>query len=339
MPTLRPVTATAAGTNPTAIGVVAVIVAVAAVLLTPSPARAHGAIAPAEAPAGVATDFTLTIPHGCAPGEPPPAPGEEVAPTIEIALRLPPGATLENAAAPTGWNADPSSAEGRDIIAWSGGRLAPDDVGRFTFTATLYGDEDAQVPLEVFQGCTEGAYRWVEVEGADEDGEGDPLEQPAPLVRLTSTAAAPDAAPGDDRDPAPAGAAGEGDDPVGGGGTGGSDGGSGTDVAPTTAPETGDAAAAGETPTGETPTGEALAGDAPTDGAAAGDAAAGGTRGDEDASGDGPSTAVWVVGGLVVAAAAAAAAAAVRRSRSGTTAADRDRGGAPGGTTGTGGTP
>lgn len=306
------------------------VLAVATLSLAAAPALAHSAIAPAEAPAGVPTEFTLTVPHGCAPGEPPPAPGEQVAPTTEIALRLPPGASLEEAAAPPGWNADPSTAEGRDIIAWTGGRLAPEEAGRFTFTATLYGGEGDQVPLEVFQGCTEGAYRWIQVPG--EDGDRGDLDQPAPVVLLTSTAAAP--AAGDDGAP-DGGAAGEPDTAPGTSGSDGSVDGSGSTPAGSDAAAPADDTAAGDgaTPdaaaagggqargtgaaTGDGET-EAADGDGETDDAAA---AAGGEA--DDPTG-GPPTAVWAVGGLVLAGAVGAG---LWRLRAGGTGSDRPRGG------------
>ena len=166
------------------------------------PAAAHSAIEPSAVEAGVSTTFTLTIAHGCAPGEPPPGPGETTSPTTEVSLRLPPDAVVDGASAPDGWEVATAMEDGRAIVNWSGGTLAPEDAGDFSFTATLYGDEGDTVPVEVFQGCVEGSYRWVEVppepqDGDDSasDGDEEPLEQPAPLVELLTSARAPTPSP------------------------------------------------------------------------------------------------------------------------------------------------
>ena len=168
--------------------VAAVVVTALLVVLPATGAAAHSALEPREIPAGSATDFTLTIAHGCTPGEPPPDAGEEISPTIEVAVRFPVDARdVEPLPAP-GWEVTTTREGDRRVVTWQGGEIPTDDIGTFGFTATLYGDEGDELAFEVFQGCLEGEYRWIEV---DEDDSGDPLEQPAPTVVLTSSQPAP----------------------------------------------------------------------------------------------------------------------------------------------------
>lgn len=167
---------------------VAAVLTVAALLLPATAASAHSAIAPGAVEAGVPTEFTLTIPHGCTPGEPPPDPGEEVSPTSEISVRLPEGARDVTGTAAPGWNVETTVEDDRTVVTWSGSELPPDEAGQFPFTASLYGEEGESLALEVFQGCVEGAYRWIETARADD---GEPLQQPAPVVELTSGATPP----------------------------------------------------------------------------------------------------------------------------------------------------
>lgn len=153
-------------------------------------ASAHSAIEPRSVEAGTPTEFTLTIPHGCAPGEPPPEPGETVSATNDVSMRLPESAREVTADAPDGWDVESEITDRRWVTTWTGGEVAPDELGEFTFTATLYGDAGEQLAFEVFQGCVEGSYRWIQVDEEDA-AEGEPLDQPAPLVELETSAVAP----------------------------------------------------------------------------------------------------------------------------------------------------
>jgi uncharacterized protein YcnI len=186
---------TASGRADTADTAVASVTALALALvfvaLSAAVASAHSAIAPSSVEAGTPTDFTLTILHGCAPGEPPPGPGETVSPTNEVSVRLPERTRDVTGIAPDGWNVEATATDGRAVVTWSGDELPPEEVGEFMFTAALYGDEGDRLAFEVFQGCVEGAYRWVQVDEAD-SADGDPLDQPAPLVELETGAPAPE---------------------------------------------------------------------------------------------------------------------------------------------------
>ena len=187
------------------------VVTTMAVLVTAGLAAAatgHSAIQPSAVEAGAPTTFTLTIPHGCTPGEPPPEPGGTVSATTEVSVRLPADARDVGADSPEGWEVATSTDDGRSIIGWAGGELGPEETGEFTFTATLYGEEGDVLPFQVFQGCVEGSYRWIEVpddvQGAGDAEDPQPLDQPAPLVELVSSAAAPAPTPEPTPVPTPA---------------------------------------------------------------------------------------------------------------------------------------
>lgn len=151
----------------------AVAVALLTTLSWASPALAHAVISPASVPPGVETTFQVQIPHGCAPGEPPPPPGTEVSPTTEVAVEIPDAVTVSFATAPGGWQVDTSGG----VISYSGGVLADGDPGAFAFTATVAGAEGDELPFRVFQGCEEGEYRWVGDAGSD---------TPAPVVTISA---------------------------------------------------------------------------------------------------------------------------------------------------------
>ena len=116
--------------------VLALLVGASLPLLMSSAALAHAVLQPGNAPAGEATEFQVLIPHGCAPGEPPPPPGTEVADTTLVSVEIPDGVTVEGAEEVDGFTLEVTDTE----ITWSDGVLENEDPGEFFFTAVLDGD-------------------------------------------------------------------------------------------------------------------------------------------------------------------------------------------------------
>ena len=119
--------------------IIALLVGATMPLLFASAALAHAVIEPSNAPAGEATRFQLLIPHGCAPGEPPPPPGTVTEPTRLISVEVPDGVTV------TEVEPAPGSTEpmGDGEVLWEDGALESGDPGEFHFTATLDGADGA----------------------------------------------------------------------------------------------------------------------------------------------------------------------------------------------------
>ena len=155
--------------------VLAVLAALALSLLWSTAAFAHAVLDPGNAPAGEVTTFQVLIPHGCAPGEPPPPPGVEVEPTTLVSVEIPEGMMVESAEGFGDFTAEVTDTE----IVWSGGSLENGDIGEFFFDAMLMGEEGEEIAVNVFQECDELSYRWV---GAPNDAE------PAPRVTVGAEA-------------------------------------------------------------------------------------------------------------------------------------------------------
>ena len=152
--------------------VLALLVGASLPLLMSSAALAHAVLQPGNAPAGEATEFQVLIPHGCAPGEPPPPPGTEVADTTLVSVEIPDGVTVEGAEEVDGFTLEVTDTE----ITWSDGVLENEDPGEFFFTAVLDGEDGTEIAFNVFQECTEDlSYRW--------SGDGDSAT-PAPVVTV-----------------------------------------------------------------------------------------------------------------------------------------------------------
>ncbi len=152
--------------------VLALLVGASLPLLMSSAALAHAVLQPGNAPAGEATQFQVLIPHGCAPGEPPPPPGTEVADTTLVSVEIPDGVTVEGAEEVDGFTLEVTDTE----ITWSDGVLENEDPGEFFFTAVLDGEDGTEIAFNVFQECTDDlSYRW--------SGDGDSAT-PAPVVTV-----------------------------------------------------------------------------------------------------------------------------------------------------------
>lgn len=170
------------------------LVAMLVVQALAAPAWAHPRFRPDEAPANTASELELLITHGCSEGEPPPGEGEEVHPTVEVALEIPERVSAVEPGEKEGWKVETETADDGavEVVTWliEDGRTA-EELEAFPFTATVAGDVGRDVWWNVYQRCTEGEYRWVEQpqEGGDHPG----LENPAARLTLVEGAPAPPA--------------------------------------------------------------------------------------------------------------------------------------------------
>lgn len=141
-------------------------------LILPGAASAHVDISPAEAPAGKMTDFSLSVGHDC-----------YGAPTIGLDVKLPPGAADYSAKSIPGWKATTGGGQ----MKWNGSPR-PDGAGlELPFRATVYGEIGEQVPFKAVQRCEGGTeIAWIQTSGGKAEG-----DDPAPVLTLTSTRAAP----------------------------------------------------------------------------------------------------------------------------------------------------
>lgn len=145
------------------------LVAALALLALPAATQAHVEISPKRAPAAKPVTFTFEVGHGC-----------DGAATSRLVALMPSGAVTASRPLPVdGWKA---SAKG-DRIVWTGGPLGDHDHGEFPFKATLAGEKGDELAFKVIQQCVGGAETgWIQT--GDAAGE---LENPAPVVRLTSS--------------------------------------------------------------------------------------------------------------------------------------------------------
>ena len=130
-------------------------------------AAAHAELTPEKVPAGGVSTFVLSVE------------GEESAPTVKIAMQLPPGmANLKPANVP-GWQVN----LGGRVITWTGGRIAQGETGKFEITGQFPNSPGTTLKFPVVQTYGNGTVvRWI---GAPSS------ETPAPRIELTASAAPP----------------------------------------------------------------------------------------------------------------------------------------------------
>lgn len=133
------------------------IAALAAIaMLVPAAAMAHPSFNPNEVATGTATDAVLVIPHSCGlhGGMPD---GDDALPTIEFALQLADGVTVEPGDV-DGW--DTSVAD--DAVTWTDAGGATTDVIEFPVTITVAPDAGPEFALTAFQQCEDDQFiRWT----------------------------------------------------------------------------------------------------------------------------------------------------------------------------------
>jgi uncharacterized protein YcnI len=142
------------------------VVAAAGLVLAPQ-AGAHAEITPARVPANSVSTFVLSVE------------GEENAPTVEVAMRVPAG--LKNVKPPPvrGWQAELA---GR-VITWTGGRIPQGETGEFEVTAQFPNSPGARLKFPTVQTYGNGTVvRWIGAPSSD---------TPAPTILLTAAAQPP----------------------------------------------------------------------------------------------------------------------------------------------------
>jgi periplasmic copper chaperone A len=130
-------------------------------------AGAHAEITPEKVPAGAVSTFVLSVE------------GEESAPTVKIAMQLPPGMANLKPATVRGWQVN----LGGRVITWTGGSIAQGQTGEFEITAQFPNSPGKTLKFPVVQTYGNGTVvRWI---GAPSS------ETPAPRIELTASAAPP----------------------------------------------------------------------------------------------------------------------------------------------------
>lgn len=155
-------------------------------------ATAHAGLVETDAKQGVASRFTLMIPHGC---------GSEA--TLRVRVRIPAGVVAVKPMPKADWDLEALSGpyetpqtlsgstltEGVVEIIWSG--TLPDAYyDEFVFRATI--SEDTEVGSMIYfptvQECATGVERWIELPKAGHDGHHH-LDKPAPGLKVAPAGA------------------------------------------------------------------------------------------------------------------------------------------------------
>lgn len=129
----------------------------AALTLVPAVALAHPSFNPDEVSPEGATEAVLVVPHGCSPDGGQPEEGGESLATIELALQLADGVTVEPGAV-DGW--ETSVADG--AVTWTDAGGATTDVLEFPVTISVAPDAPGEFALSAFQQCDGDQFiRWT----------------------------------------------------------------------------------------------------------------------------------------------------------------------------------
>lgn len=129
----------------------------AALTLLPAVALAHPSFNPDEVGPDAPTDAVLVVPHGCSPDGGMPEDGGASLATIELALQLADGVTVEPGAV-DGW--DTSVADG--VVTWTDAGGASTDVLEFPVTISVAPDAPGEFALSAFQQCDgDESIRWT----------------------------------------------------------------------------------------------------------------------------------------------------------------------------------
>lgn len=143
----------------------AVIAALGLVIV--AQAGAHAELTPKTVPAGGVSTFTLSVE------------GEKSAPTVKVAMRLPPGMANLKPADVSGWQVK----LGGSVITWTGGRIAQGKTGEFPIKGQFPRTPGKTLKFPVVQTYRGGeVVRWI---GAPSSTE------PAPTIRLGAAVTPP----------------------------------------------------------------------------------------------------------------------------------------------------
>ena len=142
-------------------GTTFITIAVLFLVLVPE-AMAHARVTPEKTPADGVARITLELP------------GEESVPATRVALQLPRAVSVVKLDPAPGWK---GTVSGR-VVTWSGGAIAPDEVGRFVFRAQMPATPGAELVFPTVQTYANGVIaRWIGEPGSD---------MPAPRLMLTA---------------------------------------------------------------------------------------------------------------------------------------------------------
>ncbi|HEU5065817.1 MAG TPA: DUF1775 domain-containing protein [Gaiellaceae bacterium] len=149
----------------------ALVVVAALGLVTVAQAGAHAEIAPKKVPAGGVSTFVLAVE------------GEESAPTVKIAMQLPPGMANVKPASVGGWQVNLAPR----VITWTGGRIPQGETTEFEISGQFPRSPGKTLKFPVVQTYGNGTVvRWI----------GAPASQtPAPTIQLTAAVTPPPPAP------------------------------------------------------------------------------------------------------------------------------------------------
>lgn len=166
-------------------------------------AAAHVTVSPGEAEAGSYAVLTFSVPHGC-----------EGSATTEVAIQIPEQTPTVTPTVNSNWDVNKVMVELDEPIIDSHGNELTERVDQVVYTARTPLPDDLRDTFELsirmpdtpgetlafptVQTCEEGEHAWVQLAAEGEDTS--ELDEPAPLVTVTESAAddAESAASGDD---------------------------------------------------------------------------------------------------------------------------------------------
>ena len=145
-------------------------------LLHAAPASAHVGFAKRQVALAPSLELTLRVPHGC-----------EGSPTLRLRMRLPRAVVSVRPQPKEGWTVAQTGEGGAREVIWSG-NLPDKQTGEFSFTMTLEASAKAgdTIHFPVVQECAKGVSRWIDIKGAETQGEErhDESSSPAPAIKL-----------------------------------------------------------------------------------------------------------------------------------------------------------
>jgi periplasmic copper chaperone A len=148
-------------------GRTSLVVIAALGLVVVAQAGAHAELTPKTVPAGGVSTFTLSVE------------GEKSAPTVKVAMQLPPEMANMKPAEVRGWQVK----LGGRVITWTGGRIAQGKTGEFPIKGQFPRTPGKTLKFPVVQTYLGGEIvRWI---GAPSS------TQPAPTIRLTAAVTPP----------------------------------------------------------------------------------------------------------------------------------------------------
>ena len=145
-------------------------------LLPAAPVWAHVGFAKRQVVLAPSVELTLRVPHGC-----------DGSPTLRLRMRLPRAVASVSPQPKDGWTVAQTGEGGAREVIWSG-NLPDKQTGAFSFTMTIEASAKAgdTIHFPVVQECAKGVSRWIDIKGAEAQGEErhDESSSPAPAIKL-----------------------------------------------------------------------------------------------------------------------------------------------------------